>query len=452
MTDLLKGANSYVPSVPLRIGVMAGLDTSGPDASVLLLTAQGRVRGDADLVFHGQPVHPSGAVRHLGQHNGADWLQLDLPGVEPAVERIAVAASATGGALSEARPSVAAFAPDGTMVVRYELGDATTETACVLGEFYRRAGGWKFRAVGQGWDSGLAGLAVDHGLEVAGHGAAPEPVPAVPPPAPGLVPPPYPPAPGLVPPPYRPAAPAPAPAFGAFFPPGPKHGYATGPGPFVPAPPQVHQLRSGPAVPPPPAPTAPAVPGGWGFGAEFPPYAVQERGSQVVTVPSSVPPGPVIVEFETSGDDYICVYTLDERNKDADLLVNTALRDPRHRALAVAPEGRRLRIRVSCERRWTLKILPLSAAALLDGPLEGRGDDVVRYTGPLADLVFRAKTDSNVTLYGYEVGYGGTELPENGILLVNEIDKVRSTSPMPPGPLLLKLRANGTWTMKARPV
>ncbi|AZK94421.1 MULTISPECIES: TerD family protein [Streptomyces] len=425
MTDLLKGANSFVPSVPLRVGVMQGLN-----ASVLLVTAQGRVRGGADLVFQGQPGHPSGAVRHLGPHDGADWLQVDLPAVEAGVDRIVIAASSGGGPLGTAAPTVAAFAPDGTMVVRYALIDATTETACVLGEFYRRAGGWKFRAVGQGWDDGLAGLAADHGLEAARTGAPP-PVPAPIPPQP------FP----------RSAAPV-APAFAALLRHPAKTGYEAAAAQVQ----QVQQLRSGPPVPPAPAPAAPTAPGGWDFGAEFQPYAVQERGSQVVTVPSNVPPGPVIVEFETSGDDYICVYTLDDRNKDADLLVNTTLRDPRHRALAVAPEGRRLRIRVSCERRWTLKVLPLSAAALLDGPLEGRGDDVVRYTGPLADLVFRAKTDSNVTVYGYEVGDGGTELPENDILLVNEIGKVRSSSPMPPGPLLLKLSADGTWTMRARPV
>jgi hypothetical protein len=37
----------------------------------------------------------------------------------------------------------------------------------VLGELYLRGEEWKFRAVGQGWDSGLAGLATDYGIDVA---------------------------------------------------------------------------------------------------------------------------------------------------------------------------------------------------------------------------------------------------------------------------------------------
>jgi hypothetical protein len=44
--------------------------------------------------------------------------------------------------------------------------DAGTETAFIGGELYLRAGQWKFRAVGQGYASGLAGLATDFGITV----------------------------------------------------------------------------------------------------------------------------------------------------------------------------------------------------------------------------------------------------------------------------------------------
>ena len=46
---------------------------------------------------------------------------------------------------------------DGTELARYDLTeDASTETAMVFGELYRNGGEWKFRAVGQGYASGLA--------------------------------------------------------------------------------------------------------------------------------------------------------------------------------------------------------------------------------------------------------------------------------------------------------
>ena len=55
----------------------------------------------------------------------------------------------------------------GESQVRFNVAGAGPETAMVLGELYLRGDEWKFRAVGQGWDSGLAGLATDYGIDVA---------------------------------------------------------------------------------------------------------------------------------------------------------------------------------------------------------------------------------------------------------------------------------------------
>ena len=51
-------------------------------------------------------------------------------------------------------------AANNSEIARYDLSeDASTETAMVFGELYRNGAEWKFRAVGQGWTSGLAGIA-----------------------------------------------------------------------------------------------------------------------------------------------------------------------------------------------------------------------------------------------------------------------------------------------------
>ena len=56
---------------------------------------------------------------------------------------------------------------DGRELARYDLSeDASTETAMVFGEIYRRSGEWKFRAVSQGYASGLAGIARDYGVNI----------------------------------------------------------------------------------------------------------------------------------------------------------------------------------------------------------------------------------------------------------------------------------------------
>ncbi len=139
---IAKGANTFVPTVALRVAVRHGRRPGAPlvEAAALLLDANGRARGDADLVFRGRPAHPSAAVRHMGDARDitAQWLELDLPRIEAEVERVLVVCSTgsgTVGALEE--PAVEAFAPDGVPVVRYTVTDATTETAFVLGEFFR---------------------------------------------------------------------------------------------------------------------------------------------------------------------------------------------------------------------------------------------------------------------------------------------------------------------------
>ncbi|WP_329353698.1 TerD domain-containing protein [Streptomyces sp. NBC_01261] len=168
-----KGSNVSVPTTALRVelGWRSGPGVPDADASALLLV-DGKVRSDGDFVFYNQPAHSSGAVRHEGKGNAGgkvtDSLLVDLARVEPAVDRIVLAASTDGGTFGrvpdlyiEVRDAV-----QNTAVARFDSTGATVETAFVLGEFYRRQGAWKFRAVGQGYDSGLGGLATDFGITV----------------------------------------------------------------------------------------------------------------------------------------------------------------------------------------------------------------------------------------------------------------------------------------------
>jgi tellurite resistance protein TerA len=184
--QMLKGSNTPVPTAALRVelGWRAGPGVPDADASALLLVS-GKVRSDADFVFYNQPAHSSGAIRHEGKRNAdgrvTDTLFVDLARVEPEIETIVLAASSDGGAFGQV-PGLYIEVQDasqGTPAARFDNPGATTETAFVLGEFYRRQGAWKFRAVGQGYSSGLEGLATDYGITVdEPQQAAPAPVPA----------------------------------------------------------------------------------------------------------------------------------------------------------------------------------------------------------------------------------------------------------------------------------
>ncbi|MGQ4416644.1 TerD family protein [Streptomyces sp. SAS_269] len=229
-----KGSNAPVPATALRVelGWRPGPSVPDADASALLLAA-GKVRSDGDFVFYNQPAHPSGAVRHEGKRTAGervtDTLLVDLARVESGIDRIVLAASSDGGTFGQVPGLYIEVTEDGggAVVARFDSPGATSETAFLLSEFYRRQGGWKFRAVGQGYSSGLEGLATDFGITVdepqqhaappasPSSPAAPPPSPVTPPSPPAASPPPPAAPPVTMPPPVTAPVPLPSPPAAA---------------------------------------------------------------------------------------------------------------------------------------------------------------------------------------------------------------------------------------------
>lgn len=183
-----KGANIPVSAGRVR-AVLAWGGSADADASALLLTAAGKVRSDADFVFYNQPAGANGAVRHRGKAQVAggveDTLAVDLAGLPPDIDRVVFGASVDGTTFGGVPGLHLRLYDDaaGAELARFDIADASTEKAFVFGELYRRQGGWKFRAVGQGYAAGLAGLATDFGISVDDAPAAAPPPPQQRPPA-----------------------------------------------------------------------------------------------------------------------------------------------------------------------------------------------------------------------------------------------------------------------------
>ncbi|WP_214407045.1 TerD family protein [Pseudonocardia lacus] len=171
MQSLAKGANAPLPAGPVAVRVRAAAPV---DISALLLTAAGSVRSDDDFVFYNQPSAPGVRYRE-------DGVDVDPGAVEAEIEKVTVTASldgrgpATFGALGGLRMDVAV---GGTPVVSFEPDGLSTETALLCVDIYRRGGEWKVRAVGQGYSSGLGGIAKDFGISVADDTPEPAPPPA----------------------------------------------------------------------------------------------------------------------------------------------------------------------------------------------------------------------------------------------------------------------------------
>jgi stress response protein SCP2 len=173
---MAKGSNIRLRATAVRAVLRwsPGPGVPDVDASVLLLGSDERVRSDEDFVFFNQPRHPSGLVRHLPKTREPEGLtetvEADLATLDPSVDRVLLAASADGGTFAQVEGGLRLLLRDvgnGENILRFDIEPETgEETALLCGELYRRGDGWKFRALGQGYTSGLVGLATAFGVSV----------------------------------------------------------------------------------------------------------------------------------------------------------------------------------------------------------------------------------------------------------------------------------------------
>ncbi|MFE4172539.1 TerD family protein [Streptomyces sp. NPDC056909] len=174
---MLKGSNVPLDAMAVRAVLRwsPGAGVPDVDASALLLGPGGRVRSDEDFVFYNQPRHPSGVVRRLPKKQVGealtDTVEADLAALDASVDQVVLAASSDGASfqhVSDLRILLYdAGSADGEPLAVFDVRPETgEETAIICGELYRRGDGWKFRAVGQGYPTGLVGLATAFGISV----------------------------------------------------------------------------------------------------------------------------------------------------------------------------------------------------------------------------------------------------------------------------------------------
>jgi len=188
--SLAKGGNvsltKIAPSLS-KVAVGLGWDvrtTTGADfdldASALICGPDSKVVDDRHFVFYNNLTSPDGSVEHTGDNlTGAgegddEVINVTVSAVPAGVDKVVFAVSIyEAGTRGQSFGQVVnAFirvvdATTGAELARYDLSeDASTETAMIFGELYRHNGEWKFRAIGQGYASGLAGIAKDYGVNV----------------------------------------------------------------------------------------------------------------------------------------------------------------------------------------------------------------------------------------------------------------------------------------------
>jgi tellurite resistance protein TerA len=187
MTPLQSGQNVALTTnvVTLEMATQAppGFEL---DPSAFSLTEAGKVEDDRGFTFYGQPEAPDGSIRLQA---AAGTFSLDLGRVPASITRIAICLTIdkgnSRGQTFSGVGSVKLNLRDGANTLSFSPAtEGMSETALILGEVYRRNDQWKFRALGQGFNGGLAPLATHFGVDVTddpdsgpGQQANPPPVP-----------------------------------------------------------------------------------------------------------------------------------------------------------------------------------------------------------------------------------------------------------------------------------
>ncbi|MFH8563108.1 TerD family protein [Streptomyces sp. NPDC017988] len=164
-----------------------GWETTGPaqeefelDASALLVDGQGGVIDDQSFVFYNNLKSPDGSVEHSGdslddaEEGDRAQIRVWLPGVPAEAARIVFAltiydAEARRQTFAQVRHAYirAVDAASGRQIARYDFENVfAAENAVILGELHRHRTGWRFRATGEGYTSGLFGIARSFGVNV----------------------------------------------------------------------------------------------------------------------------------------------------------------------------------------------------------------------------------------------------------------------------------------------
>lgn len=165
--ELSSGENIEVPKRKFEIAVYWStsiIPHDQVDASAFLLSQSGKVRSDNDFVFYNQPQAENGCVvlKTVTHNESRFYVELDkIPSTISKVPiTIVIHANVDISAFSKLYIKIANIAK-----FQPKLNNRK-ERALILGELYRYKNIWKFRALGQGYNGGLAPLATSYGVDV----------------------------------------------------------------------------------------------------------------------------------------------------------------------------------------------------------------------------------------------------------------------------------------------
>ncbi len=152
-----------------RFRIEAGWECRTPVAieiGAALLESDGRTHGKQNVIFRQQRRSEHGEVEQIETNGFAVNLAL-LPDIVSRVAFFAVIADHRRTFQQAASIWLRVLRADAAEeIASYAHAECGAETALILGELYRYKLEWKFKAVGQGFERGLAALTEHYGVEI----------------------------------------------------------------------------------------------------------------------------------------------------------------------------------------------------------------------------------------------------------------------------------------------
>ncbi len=175
LAELLEG-NS--PNESFHVGLNISGIKATIDFSCFGLDVQQKLSNDAYMTFFNQPKTPCGAVELSVPIGDSSGFMFHLNKLPATIDRLVFTAAIDGSeTMGKIQAGYLRFLVAGKerAIFSFSGADFQNEKALMLGELYRKEGTWRFNAIGQGFNGGMAALVNHFGGEVLEESKVPPP-------------------------------------------------------------------------------------------------------------------------------------------------------------------------------------------------------------------------------------------------------------------------------------
>lgn len=163
--DILQGGNALLGTTGVVVVEVEWESDNELDISSFMVTKEGKVPSDEYMIFYNQDKDPEGSVHLKLATSNKVVFEVNVDKLPSNIESCSFTATLDGNSTFKSVKGLRIKLKLDEEVI-YEIADAKEETALVIGELYRNKNGFKFKAIGRGFNGGLKPLAESFGVDI----------------------------------------------------------------------------------------------------------------------------------------------------------------------------------------------------------------------------------------------------------------------------------------------